>query len=210
MTDVFGPLVDGDDVETYCQAAVHRWFPTYLYQQERRKQLEPGSLPLLRSIVRSSEIERFPEEQLPCWMFGTPGLTDPPEADGGGYYSATWQINSGVEVVAAPNRFARQLAQWYALGIRACLIQQQQDPGLDTTLRIVRIDWRDERYDVLDSIDDRTVCVGKTEFAVTVAEVLQRGQGPLDPIIPPQEQPGPDAPAWPSATSVITTTTKEQ
>ena len=61
---------------------------------------------------------------------------------------------------------------------------------------------------VLDSIDDRSVCVGRVEVAVTVAEVLQQGLGPLDPLIPPQP-PLPVAPAWPTAETVITTVEKE-
>ena len=205
---VFGPLVSALDAENHVEQIIRRWLPTYLYEIERTHGLEPGTLPLLRSIVRSSEIEKFPEDQLPCLMLASPGLTDPPEADGGGYYSANWQINLGVEIVAAPNRRAVELARLYTLAVRAAVIQQQQDPGLQQPVRMVRIDWRDERYDVLDSIDDRTVCIGRVEFGVSVVEVLQRGLGPLDPLIGPQP-PSPVAPDWPTSETVITTVEKE-
>jgi hypothetical protein len=212
MTDValsaFGPMVSGDTVEDYIQRVLERWYPTYLYKTERLTGTPVGTLPLPRSIVRSSEIEKFPEDQLPCLMIGSPGLTDPPEADGGGYYTATWQLNLGIEIAAGPNRRALELARWYTLALRACVIQQQQDPGItDPDLDVARIDWRDERYDVLDSIDDRSVCVGRVEIAVTAANVLQRGLGPLDPLIPPQP-PGPTDPSWPTATKVIETVDK--
>lgn len=206
---VFGPLVAAVQVEDHIAEVVARWFPSYLYEVERTNGIEAGTLPSLRSVVRSSELERFPEDQLPCLMIGSPGLTDPPEHDGAGYYVATWQINLGIELAAGPNRRALELARLYALAARACVLQQQQDPGLEHPAAIVRVDWRDERYDVLDSVDDRTVCAGRVELAVTVADVTRIGQGPLDPLIPPQD-PGPTAPAWPTAQNVITDVTRQE
>jgi len=200
----FGPLVGGDDVEDYLQAVLERWYPSYLWEVERHTGTPPGSLPLPRSLVRSSEIEKFPEDQTPVLFIASPGLTDPPVADGAGYYTATWLVNLAVQVVAGPNRRALELARWYTLALRACVLQQQQDPGILLRLRNVRVDWRDERYDTLDSVDDRTVCIGRVETAVTVAEVVQRGLGPLEPLIPPQPGPDPESPGWPPATSVIT------
>jgi hypothetical protein len=208
-TDVFGPLVSAADVEDQLQTVLERWFPTYLYAVERHVNTVPGTLPLPRGIVRSSGIEKFPEDQLPVLIIASPGLTDPPMADGAGYYTATWRIHLGVQVVAAPNRRALELARWYTLALRACVLQQQQDPELPAPIvPIVRVDWRDERYDLLDSIDDRTVCVGVVELAVPAAMVTQRNAGPLDPIIGPQP-PDPNAPAWPVAATVDTTVTKE-
>jgi len=204
----FGPLVGGDDIEDYLQAVLERWYPSYLWEVERHTGTTPGTLPLPRSLVRSSEIEKFPEDQTPALFLASPGLTDPPAADGGGYYTATWQVNLGVQVVAGPNRRALELARWYTLALRACVLQQQQDPGILLRLRNVRVDWRDERYDLLDSVDDRTVCVGRVETAVTVAEVLQRGLGPLEPLIPPQPGPDPESPGWPPAQTVTTTVEK--
>lgn len=203
----FGPLVSGADIEDHLQQIITRWYPSYLYEVERHVGIQPGTLPLLRGMARSSEIEKFPEDQLPVMIIGSPGLTDPPEVDGGGYYTAPWQVNLGVQIAAGPNRRALELARWYALATRACVIQQQQDPGVDSGMQVVRVDWRDERYRELDSIDDRTICVGVVEINVTVANVLQRGLGPLDPIIPPQP-PGPVSPAWPTAQAVIETIDK--
>ena len=205
---VYGPLVSGADVEDHVQEILTRWLPSYLYEIERNHQIIPGTLPLIRSIVRSAEIEKFPEDQLPCLMIASPGLTSPPIPDGGGYYTATWLVRVGVEVIAGPNRRALELARWYALAIRAAVIQQQQDPGLTKPVSIVRIDLFHEGYNDLPSINDRTVCVGRVEFTVTVAEVLQRDHGPLEPMIAPQP-PLPDSPSWPLATDVATTVDKD-
>ena len=200
---VFGALVSGADVEDYLQAVLERWYPSYLWEIERHTHTTPGALALPRSIVRSSAVEKMPEDQTPALIIASPGLTDPPVADGAGFYTATWQVNLAVQVIAAPNRRAIELARGYALALRACVIQQQQDPAVTDAPPMVRIDWRDERYDILDSVDDRTVCVATVEVAVTAAMVLQRGQGPLDPVIGPQGGPGPDSPSWPPAQTVI-------
>ena len=206
--NVYGPLVAGSDVEDHVQEIIARWHPSYLYELERLHGIVPGTLPLIRSMVRSAAIEKFPEDQLPCLMIASPGLTDPPIPDGGGYYIASWRINLAIQVIAGPNRRAQELARWYALVLRSCVEQQQQDPALTRPVHIVRIDWRDENYENLDPINDRTVCIGRVEFAVLVAEVLRRGYGPLEPMIPPQE-PGPDAPYWPAARSVLTEVDKD-
>lgn len=208
-TSAFGPLVSAVQVEDHIEAVLERWLPSYLYELERTNGITVGTLPAIRSVVRSSELEKFPEDQTPALMIGSPGLTDPPVADGGGYYTATWQITVGVQIVAGPNRRALELARLYALAVRAAVLQQQQDPGLTAPVQMVRVDWRDERYDLLDSIDDRSVCVGRVELAVTVAEVLQTGLGPLDPLIPPQP-PLPTSPAWPTAETVITSIDKDE
>lgn len=202
ILSVFGPMVSAADVEDRLQATLVRWYSTYLYEIERLHAITPGTLPAPRSWVRSAEVEKFPEDQLPAAMIGSPGLTDPPVADGAGNYMATWRVNVGVEVVAGPNRRALELARWYALATRGVLLQQQLDPAV-VGPSIVRVDWADERYDQLDTANDRTVCVGVVEVAVTAADVLQRGVGPLEPMLPPQP-PDPNSPQWPTAVRVET------
>lgn len=204
----FGPLVAASDVEDYVEQVLRRWFATYLYEVERLHGIMPGKLPQPRAWVRSAAIEKFPEDQLPAIIIASPGLTDPPRADGAGNYFATWQIQVAAQVVASPNRRALELARWYTLAARACVVQQQQDPGIDTPVVVLGTDWRHERYDVLDSIDDRTICIGVVEVAVSVADVTQRLAGPLDPLIPPQD-PDPNSPTWPTATSAVVDVEKE-
>ena len=129
-------VVFGADVEDHIQQVLWWWLPSYLYEVERNHSIIPGTLPL--NPIRSSgqrRSKKFPEDQLPCLMIGSPGLVTVPIPDGGGYYTATWRINLAVEIVAGPNRRALELARWYALAVRAAIIQQQQDPGLRTPSR---------------------------------------------------------------------------
>ena len=193
----FGALVSASDVESAVQAQLELWLPDYLAEVERYHQLAVGDLPRPRSWVQSSEVEKFPEDHLPAWMVASPGLIRPPDADGSGTYTATWRITVATMCGVRGNRLALRIARLYALANRALLLQQQTLPGLDTH----RIDWLDERYDQLPSVDDRTVCISEVELAVSVSGVTSRHQGPLEPIFPPGSHPGPDSPVWPTATS---------
>lgn len=191
MSSLYGELIAASDVEDSLLAMLGQYIDSYLAEVERQHFIEVGLLPRPRSWVRSGEVERFPEDQLPSVMVASPGLTDAPVADGQGAYLARWRVLVAVQIVARGNRIALPLARQYALALRAACVQHQQLAGLD----VRRIDWVGERYDVLDSVDDRTVCVAQVELAVEVANVTSRNDGPLEPEVPP----GPDSPSWPIA-----------
>jgi hypothetical protein len=196
----FGPFVAASDVEEAVLAQLQKWQRDYLAEVERTHGLAVGSLPLPRSWTVSSEIERFPEDQLPAVIVASPGLTDPPLADGRGLYTARWRFDVGTQVAARGNRLALRLARLYTLAWRALLLQQQDLAGLAPR----RIDWTDERYRLLDSIDDRSTCIGEIEIAVEVSDVTERNAGPLEPLLSPEPDPGPDSPLWPeSATADV-------
>jgi hypothetical protein len=170
-----------------------------MWEVERQHHLEPGSTAAPRSWVTSSEIEKFPEDQLPAIIVASPGLTDPPLADGEGSYTARFEIDVAVHIATAGNRIALTLARHYAAAIRACLIQQQR---LGDLVAVQRIDWIDERYDRLPSVDDRTICAGRVGFAIEVSDVTRRHHGPLDPFLGPDSEPPPTPPSWEPAHSV--------
>ena len=188
---VYGPLVAASDVEDALLGALGAWLPSYLYELERQHGMEVDSLPVPRSWVRSAEVEKFPEDQLPCVMVASPGLTEAPLADGRGQYTARWRVLMAAEISARGNRLALVLARLYATGLRAIAVQQQVLEPLD----LRRVDWMGERYDVLESVDDRTVCIAQVELAVEVAGVTDRNTGPLLP----EASPSPDSPTWPVA-----------
>lgn len=188
----FGALVAASDVEMSIAAQVQLWIADYLADVERQHGLDVGYLPYPRAYVISSEVEKMPEDQLPAILVASPGLTDPPRADGSGVYTARWRVIVAVHIAARGNMLALRLARLYVLALRALLLQQQELPGL--ALR--RIDWTDERYDTLPSIDDRTICTALVELGVAVAGVTTRHAGPLTPVMPPGQL-GPDSPVWP-------------
>lgn len=191
-------LVAASDVEEALLAQLQKWLPDYLAETERQHGVAPGSWPLPRSWLISSEVEKMPEDQLPAVILASPGLTDPPLADGRGVYTARWLITVAVMVSARGNRLALRLARLYALAIRALAVQQQALAGV----AVRRVEWLEERYRALDSIDDRTVCIAEVDVVVEVSDVTTRHAGPLEPILgptPPGQTPPPDSPEWPEA-----------
>jgi hypothetical protein len=81
--------------------------------------------------------------------------------------------------------------------IRACLIQQS-----DTDEFLFRRDWVGEAYDVLPSIDDRTICVARVRLEIEVPDVLTSDAGPITPIVIPDDPnatPPVASPEWPVA-----------
>jgi hypothetical protein len=190
---VYGRLVAASDVEEAAQAQLYKWMADYLAEVERHHALAVGSLPFPRSWVISSDVEKMPEDQTPALRLASPGLIgDLPTADGRGVYSARWQLIVAVQIAARAD--ALRLARLYALAVRSLLLQQQVLDGLD----VRRINWLDERYRLLDSVDDRTVCISEVELSVEVSDVTTRHAGPAEPILAPGDL-GPDSPSWPTA-----------
>lgn len=198
MSSAYGRLVAACDVEDAALAQLETWLPDYLCEVERYHGYAPGDLPQPRSWLVSSAVEKMPEDQLPAVILASPGLVDAPTADGRGVYTARWRLVVAVMVNARGNRLALRLARLYALAVRATLTQQQELPEL----AMRRVDWLDERYRLLDSIDDRTLCISEVEVAAEVADVTTRHAGPLAPVMGPGGLDGPDSPEWPTAQTV--------
>jgi hypothetical protein len=197
----FGPFVSASDVELALLEHVQLWLADYLAEVDRRYDDDVGTLPYPRGWVISADVEKMPEDQTPAIVVASPGLLEPPRSDGAGYYTARWSMTVAV-ALSARGSLALRLARRYALALRALLVQQQT---LDDELVVRRIDWLDERYDVLESIDDRTMSVATIELAVEIADVIARDQGPTTPTVTPGEQ----SPTWPTADIVdVQTTTK--
>lgn len=204
VASAFGRLVAASDVEQAILELLRKWLADYLAEVDRAHGNDVGTLPKPRSWVVSGEVEKMPEDQTPAIIVASPGLTDPPLADGRGSYTARWRVMIAVHLSARRNMIALRLVRQYALAIRALCTQQQ---ALES-LALRRIDWVDERYDTLPSIDDRTVCTALVELAVEVSDVTTRHMGPLEPLLPPGAL-GPESPTWPIAQTEHVSVTKD-
>lgn len=208
IDSAFGPIVAASDVELALLAHTQLWLADYLAELDRRYDDDVGTLPYPRSWIVSADVEKMPEDQTPTIIVRSPGIVDPPLASGDGMYAARWPIDVAVVLSARGNRLALRLARRYAAALRTLLVQQQQiDDELELVVR--RIDWLGERYDVLDSIDDRTICAATVELAVEVANVVQRNAGPIEPLLAPGSGLGSTSPTWPTSTQVDVSITKE-
>jgi hypothetical protein len=173
----------------------------YLMELERKY---GGALPMPRSWTISAEPDKMPEDQTPAVVIVSPGLFGPPEARGDGCYTATWRISLSVVVSARGNGVALVLARRYALAMRAIALQKQALDGLE----VRGVNWLDERYSILDTSDDRTLCVAAVDLAVEVSDVTRRRSGPLVPT--PDATPLPPlSPCWSEVVEVDVTVDKE-
>lgn len=143
----------------------------------------------------------MPEDQTPSVVVSSPGIATLPQANGARQYQAQFVLEAacvisargGTEDAGTPR--ALRLARLYALALRACLVQKADDESY-----LFRRDWLGEEYDVLPSIDDRTICVAKVRLQIEVPDVVTSDAGPIAPIGPPPEvEPSPDSPEWPIA-----------
>lgn len=180
FTQAIGPIVTGRDVERAALALLKRWSGTYLAECERQRGRPLGSLPRIRTYTTASEFEKWPEDQLPTLLLISPGLVEQPLPDGAGVYRAKFALGVAVVVSAATMNDTAELAKLYCAAMRSALLQHQSLEGFASG-----IEWLDENYDDLPSEDTRSLGAGQAIFAVEVAGISRRWNGPKTPSEPP-------------------------
>jgi hypothetical protein len=206
MTHIFGPFVGAHHLEAAVLNVLWTWLPTYQHEIAREAGLVPSYLPPVRSYRVVSELSRMPEDQVPSVLLANNGVLEPPFKHGDSVYVATWEVDIGVQVVAKGARLqatprALTLARMYLTAIRLAVIQQRDTGGV-----IHMTDWWGERpSSVLEAEDDRTTCLASTRFHITTEGAAQWGEGPTDPLYPPEDPDNPpvDRPEWPIADSYV-------
>jgi hypothetical protein len=191
-----GAVVTGRDVELAALALLQRWSGTYLAEMERQTGRAPASLPRVRAWSTAADFETWPEDQVPRVLLVSPGLLEPPKANGLGDHRVTWSLGLGVVVSASTMPETMVLAKLYTAALRVCLLQHQSLEGF-----AAGVDWLDENYDDLPSIDTRSLGAGQAIFAVHVDDVSRRWGGPPTPNDPPSPDTDP-LPTDPTATTV--------
>lgn len=171
-----GPVVSAFEVEYALAQCVREWMPRYLAEAEAQRDLAPGDLPELRSVVTSTDASKFPEEQLPALLVSSPGLEDAPDVRGDGLYSARWRADCTVVCSARGNRQARRLAAVYVSAVRALLVQQAL---FSDVLDVIAVDWRGETYRSRTADDERTRAEATVQLRVQIAGAMNRFGGTL-------------------------------
>lgn len=199
---LYGRLVGAHHVEDAAIGVLRKWFPTYLHEVERQSGIPAGTIQTPKSIRISAEVEKMPEDQTPTLVVASPGISaGGPVTDGSRRYTCQFILEiasvisarGGMEETGTPR--ALRLARIYALAARACIGQQSDDEGF-----LYRRDWLAETYNVLDSIDDRTICVSTVRYSIEVPDVMTVDQGPSLLGPDPEPDPLPVSPDWPYAT----------
>lgn len=184
VSDIFGPIPTRIAIATATRDLLADWLPAYLAEIERQNNLDPESLPHIRSWTTRTTPTKWVEEQTPACVIVCPGLAGIPQRDGNGIWQAPWGV--GVAIVTSGNSQETVIENsgYYGAAVRACLLQQQPLDGIDGRLR-----WLDEDYAEIPESKSRTVAAGRVEFEVLIPVAVDDMAGPLavpdDPYLPP-------------------------
>jgi hypothetical protein len=179
-TQAIGDIMTGRDVELAMLTFLRRWGGTYLAECERQRGYGPGALPRVRAYTTAADFEKWPEDQLPCLLLVSPGLAEAPLADGAGSYRVKFSVGLAVIVSAATMDETAALSKLYVAAMRAAILQHQSLEGFASG-----VEWLDETYDDLPSVDTRSLGAGQCIFAVEVSGFARRWNGPKTPEEPP-------------------------
>ncbi len=195
-TSIFGRIVAGADVETWCIDLAQRWFSTYLAEVERQHNIVAGTIARPRVYVRTTSFDKWPEDQLPALMLVAQGILTPPVKHGDGTYTARWLMGLAAVCSARTQQESHDLASLYMAALRNLFIQR---PSLDGHAN--GVDWVDERNDDLEYDDQRSLSSGRAQFLVQVENVSVADAGPVTPDKPltPDTDPWP---GWPTVQTV--------
>lgn len=195
---MYGVALSLGRIERAVTAHLRRWYPDYLREAERQEAvradgvtvLEPGDLQLPRSWRPAAEVDKWPEDQLPAIIFGSPGLADSgPRRDGQGNHEGPWVFS--VTAVASGNDDAstRWLVGVYTLALRLLFMQQPIIEGLS----VEGCTYADEAYDALPFRRSRSLMGGTVVYELVLKDLGSASSGPLAPAENPIPDPGP----WP-------------
>ena len=192
---VYGAITHGGLVEKAARDLLKPWMPAYLAEIERQLDRTPGSLPKPRSWTNMIDVDRWPEDQLPCVVLICPGTYSEPISEGDGEHRVTWELRVATVVSGKPDARERMLdnAKIYAAAVRTCVLQHPSLGGFAQG-----VSWLGEAYDDIPIDRSRTLASGEVAFAVQVDDVASAFDGPAEPPEDPLEDPG----DWPTATEV--------
>lgn len=204
-THVYGEYVGAHHLEAAILSMLWKWMPSYGYEVSREAELDPKYLLPIRSWRVASDMERFPEDQLPCVILVNSGVVNPPRKHNNGdssVFLAHWEIALGVHVTAKGAKIraiprALTLARMYSLAIRLVMVQQRDEDGVMGMTDPIS----EQPSQTLAIEDDRTTCLAVTNFSVVTDNWAEWGAGPIEPMYPPETDPPSARPEWPIAES---------
>jgi hypothetical protein len=211
MTDIFGQVIIGSELEQAVVDTLESWFPVYIRELELQTPADPNpnhipedALPLPRSYLTAAKVDRSMTDQLPAIVVVNPGLSgrNAPKQNGDGTFRVPWGISVGAFVTGKDRPSTSRLIRAYTAIIRMIMLQKQSLGGFaDGTT------WLDESYDDnFAFVDQQTIGAGSVVFEVWVDNVVNRYGGPATyggpaPGPDPAAQPGAD---WPEVEVVVT------
>lgn len=204
--DLYGPGLSLPVIERALTAHVRLWYPTYLADAERSVEfradgvtpVQPGDVPRPRAWrPAEGRVDKWPADQLPAIIFGSPGLADGVRRNGRGEHSGEWAFGFTAVASARDDTSTRWVVGLHALALRKIFIQQPAVEGLP----VESCTYEDEAYDPLPFARSGSLMAATVTFSIGLAELGSARGGPAAPVaggpaVPPAD-PLADPPALP-------------
>lgn len=199
---IFGPSLDGADVEAATIAFLEYWMPTYVPQQRRHRDPDgerwPDGIEGINSYTTTVEelaATKYPEDQLPAIVVASPGEDADPRIEGNGRTTSYFRL--AVIAIAEgggddPTEDAGLLARVFAGAARQAI---SQHPDLKSDLYpdgfSNAVTLKPGRNDVIARGVDarRNLAACAYPFVLEVAGVLDVLEGPGEPLSDPENPP---------------------
>lgn len=185
MASPFGPIVDAVSVEESVKDHLKNWMPTYLAELERRLDIDPGTLPQVRSWTTTPRApEKWTDDGLPAVLVVSPGEARDPRVQGDGRVSTFPNIGIAVIVSARTPEETDAFAKRYFAELRRIMYQHSSIGGIAEGVAGGAAD-----YDQIPNESRRTLASGYGVFVVEIPEALNARMGLSEPPDDPYDVP---------------------
>jgi hypothetical protein len=187
---IFGPLIDGGEVEDRVIAHLRGWEPTHRAEIERRRAddhgWDNGLAPIKDYRVTHAADDKWPEDQLPMILALCPGLAGQPSVDGSGKVTVPYTV--GIIAIASgiDRADAKAIARAHLAVATLSILQHRSIGGLAESVK-----WVDGRnQEVTRGVDlDRNLFSASAIFQVSVPEAIDMSAGVAQPLSDPDTEP---------------------
>lgn len=183
MSEVYGPLVTGHDVEAAVETTLRAYFPGDLGDLAYRVKGDRRGIEPIRSWSTATSVDRWPEAQLPAIVIVSTGLTGEPSQVNGSY-SAWWDVGVAAITAGTDGAQAARVAKWYAAVARRVVLQHATLGGFADAVTLT-----DESYDVVPFEDGRVHAGAEVGFSILVGDIVNAHAGPTEPPDDPWAEP---------------------
>lgn len=199
---VWGPIVDGDDVEAALIAHLEHWMPAAAAYVRRVKdpdgKLWPDGISEIREYGVShadAAARKWPEDQLPMLLAQSPGMEGDPVEEEDGVVSATYGVMLSAIASSVTIEDAKKLARLYASAARLAILQAPQlDAGTGDAFADGVKSGAERNGQVRTGIEgERNLMICSIPYLIEVPEILKVNAGPIVVPTDVDEEPEP----WP-------------
>ncbi len=205
---VWGPILDGADVERALLAHLRYWMPAasaYVRKvkdpaAERWPEREDGNFvePIREYGVSHADAaaQKWPEDQLPMLIAQSPGMEDDPVVEEGGRVSAVYGVALSAIASSVTAEDAKELARLYASAARLAIMQNPQlDAGTGDAFADHVQMGRERNGQVRRGIEgERNLMICTIPYLIAVPQIIDVSGGPR--VVP--DDPEEEVPDWPT------------